>query len=410
MTLILPIALVLAWRHQITEEREAVRFCEQDLQGRVYYEGNAAIAKLQSSSDDLDSTGRSFNWTSIRQAPDPPTPGPQWLRDWIGDEPFRTPIAAEIGDVADKGYSSEYKDLTDADLARACRLRSLRFLRIHSTQITGAGLTSLEQLPSLEWLFIIGNFGRKQAVPTGNFGRKQADLTASDLAHLRRLPRLKHLAIEGKTLTGDALAELGKLERLESLNLEFATLPPSDLAWLRGMRSLRRLEGLTRLEPRDDDMQHLAPLESLESVDLTGTEITGDGLAHLGALRSLKRLSLGYCPIRDDDLSHLANHPQLEWLDLSGTQVAGPGLEHLRRLHRLKHLTFASFSAYAHAPDSVPLAAEAIPHLAALPALEVLYLDPERARKLGIGPVFEMASGRELRELLHGYYKVADAP
>lgn len=396
MILILLVALALAWSHQIIEEREAVRFCLENLQGRVYYEADIDYTNSYPTPpfDVIDPGEKFADRVAFGQGWNAPTPAPRWLRGWIGDEPFRTPIAAEIGGTS-ASYLSDYSIYsTDAGLARVCRLRSLRFLWVYSARVNGAGLAHLERLPSLERLYLIGSFGGDQI-----------ELDAGDLAHLRRLPRLKHLSISERRLTGGALAEIGKLERLESLDLEFTLLPEGGLALLSGLRSLRRLNGLSLLARRDDDLRHLAPLESLESVDLSDTSITGAALVHLGALRSLKRLAIASRAIRDGDLRHLAKCSRLEWLRLGGGEIVGPGLAVWREYRRSK------FGNFFRLPDPpVSLTAEAIPHLAAIPALEVLDLDLETTRKLEIGPALKMASGRELRESSPGHYGPADAP
>jgi hypothetical protein len=166
-------------------------------------------------------------------------------------------------------------------------------------RLTDEGLAQLSQLARLEVLDI------------ANCG----EITSAGLAHLKKLPHLKQLALPYST-TDAGLAPLEGLTELESLTISHYRADPITDA------GLARLKGLRRL-------RHLL-LNDLQTTDA--------GLANLCGLQELRILEFGRVPVGDAGLVHLGKLQNLQYLDIGASEVTDAGVDHLFGLKDLRIL------------------------------------------------------------------------
>jgi Leucine-rich repeat (LRR) protein len=187
------------------------------------------------------------------------------------------------------------------------------------------------------------------------------EITEGDISVLTRLPALKKLSIgNNATFAANAFAELGKLNKLTDLDLNLAKIGDDDIAAIKGMTSLRRLnlddtavtnaglqylKGFTELYSLDLDhthigdagLQYIVNLKSLRELSLTKTEVTNAGLADLKTMNELTVLELP-SGISDAGLKHLKHLKNLKRLSAFDSKFANPGMEDLAGLDHLENL------------------------------------------------------------------------
>jgi len=160
---------------------------------------------------------------------------PLWLRDWLGKDFFRSPLAIEVqGDQA--------KTITVDDLRRVLALQSLKRL----------GLDDAE------------------------------NLTDADFAVLNRNPCLERLFLKGTRISNRGLRELSGLTNLRYLSLARTKITDEGLAYLKSMPRLEMLE-LSDTDISDEGLKHLRGLARLQWVYVDGTKVTKKGVEELQA-------------------------------------------------------------------------------------------------------------------------------
>ncbi|MBP5232591.1 MAG: hypothetical protein J6333_04230, partial [Planctomycetes bacterium] len=205
------------------------------------------------------------------------------------------------------------------------------------------GLAPLASLAALEELTIAGK-----------------DFAPTDLAFLKPLARLRRLklrklelatlaplgAMTGlQELTIDhcpapaplALTPLSALTALESLTLNGGQFAPTDLAFLKPLTRLRRLnlDGINLTA----GLAPLARLPSLEALSLMWLHAPAPlAPAPLRALTGLKELTIGYSDVAPLDFSLLRPLAQLKRLDLDKTTDGQPSASDAEVLKRLDDL------------------------------------------------------------------------
>ena len=212
------------------------------------------------------------------------------------------------------------------------------------SKITDAGVAHLRNLPRLEALWLDGTcvtdvgLAHLKGLPTLKvLGLRGTGVTDAGLVHLEHLPQLRLLALGGSRITDAGLVHLRGLARLEELWLETTRVTDAGLVHLRGLTKLRGLilfgTGVT-----DAGLEHLQSLTQLEGLMLGGRPVTDAGLARLGSLTKLKSLWLDGTRVTDAGLVHLQAMKELKVLNLDGTRVTDAGLVYLQGLTRLEEL------------------------------------------------------------------------
>lgn len=193
-------------------------------------------------------------------------------------------------------------DKMDAIVGQLIRLFHLKALTL-GTGLTDAGLTQLKNMPSLQELTV---------------GPSQ--ITGKGIASLAELPSLKVLCLhQMKLASADEWASFGKLSSLQCLTLMHIRSQVTDahIAHLAGLQFLRELSiGAIIIRDRN----------AMYSMD-----VTDKGIGYISKLKSLERLSLRGVKITDEGLQQLSKIPTLQWLDLQGCKVTEQGLQRLKK-------------------------------------------------------------------------------
>jgi len=124
-------------------------------------------------------------------------------------------------------------------------------------------------------------------------------------------------------------------EQVYLVALNNANVTDSDMAHLRGLSQLEDLD-LGNTQIADAGLVNLEGLDRLERLDLFKTRVTDAGLEHLKSLNRLRVLRLDGTQITDAGLEQLEGLNRLQELRLSGTKVTDAGLEHLKKLDQLQ--------------------------------------------------------------------------
>ena len=217
------------------------------------------------------------------------------------------------------------------------------------------------------------------------------------LADLKRLPDLRFLHFEAKSLTSQATASFGDLRQLDTLWLEVDEAPASTVQTLAnavgGMRHLRALSlvfGTNRRVPVDATASHdllaaIGALPQLEYLRLADCVIAREDFALLNRLTNLKSLTLENISAASDEfppdpplLVDLPALPRLETLDFDNSEINDADLYYVAALPRLKTLDLSY---------NIRITAAGLEELARSKSLETLVIDenvnpPEALRKV----------------------------
>ena len=247
----------------------------------------------------------------------------------------------------------QYGDEVVRQLAALPNLESIRGI----SYLSAEGMKTLATFRNLKCLHVTLK-GRRQGYygPTGlshlaglssleELGISSGDtLSATDLASLEPLSRLRDLLIAGTDVTDRGLASIGKLKSLERLHLGSATR--SGLNQLNDLPNLRYLKVSAWKNPAvtnqaDELMLDLSGLKKMKDMNLSGLSLRDSDLAFLAHLPLLENLMIQPdSPLTGAFLRHLGELPELNrlWVsELSG--CTGEDLAHLNGLPKLRSLT-----------------------------------------------------------------------
>jgi hypothetical protein len=175
-------------------EREAVKAL-RDLGGEVRYDYEF-----------------NSNWSEVEN---PTPPGPEWLRELLGNDIFACAVSAHCG-----------PQTTDVDLRHLAAFGQLRALYLGETQITDEGMVHLRGLNKLEWLSL-----------------PNIKITDAGMIHIAELSKLIFLYVNGTHMTNAGLVNLAALSELRWLCVRDTqvtdsgkeeirkTLPNMTIAW-----------------------------------------------------------------------------------------------------------------------------------------------------------------------------------
>lgn len=133
------------------------------------------------------------------------------------------------------------------------------------------------------------------------------------IMHVRELPKLFQLFLDGTHITDAAMVPIGALS---------------------GLRNLR----LDRTQISDRGLQHLAGHVDMNLLSLNKTQITDAGVTHLAKMSRLDILGLGDTQVTDRAFDTIERMSQLRFLGLNGTQITDAGVERLATRTSLKQL------------------------------------------------------------------------
>ncbi len=189
-------------------------------------------------------------------------PGPEWLRQVIGDEYFFRVHSVSLRE------SEVNSEVMGATLAMIGRLNDLRSVDLSDLQITDAGMVHLRELNNLRWLFL-----------------DDTNVNDAKLEHVKRLIKLEWLHLDSTEITDAGLVNLKGLVGLIGLSLSYTQITFAG-------------------------MEHLYALTNLEEIHLYGTQITNEDA-------KIFQQALPNCEIRYTDENGL-------WIELLPTTSSHP--------------------------------------------------------------------------------------
>ncbi|HWB12505.1 MAG TPA: hypothetical protein VG826_24990 [Pirellulales bacterium] len=134
------------------------------------------------------------------------------------------------------------------------------------------------KIPLAGWLKSTAGHDWSASVVQIKLGRSQ--VTDEDLRSLENLPSLRFLWLFNTEVGDEGLSHLSSLTRLEELSLGETKITDAGLAHLAGLRKLRFLS-LYGTHITDAGLAHLHGLKSLVRIDLQRTGVTAAGVAEL---------------------------------------------------------------------------------------------------------------------------------
>ena len=276
-TLLLFLTVFCAWlgavSHRAHKQKEAISRLEQ-LRADIFFDHHVH-------------TGGYFD-------PRLPTPGPQWARDLLGDDYFRTPSYIRLKHVY----------LTEADVAALASLVELKRLDISFCNFSNVRVEPLARLQNLKYLWlhscVLGNTSLAPLAQLGNLEGLKLTRTEVDDARLpqvARLIRLRELELMDTLVTGASFGDLGRLSRLRDLWISGTSIDDQSLNTIASLPALKLLS-LVQTSVTDRGVASLENMRSLEYLRLNGKPIHGGAsmLGHLEGLVNLRALVLEITP------------------------------------------------------------------------------------------------------------------
>jgi Leucine-rich repeat (LRR) protein len=156
----------------------------------------------------------------------------------------------------------------------------------------------------------------------------EASISKTALDHLKALPNLKTLSLDGSGVADDStMTLLLDVPALESLSLEFVQISDDGLKTIAQHPSIKRLT----ISPTGGTGAGLAALADmrLEGLRLDSCQnMPGflQGLAELARCRTLQEIDLSYCSIGDEHLVLLKSWPQLRSLNIRNNGITDQGM------------------------------------------------------------------------------------
>ena len=213
--------------------------------------------------------------------------------------------------------------LTDAAFDTLEHLPALERLGIGSNvKFTAQAWPRLKNLRNLEELGIANS---------RYYDTKESSFTNQDLASLQELPLLSSLSLTGTAVTEDGLAVLARIPALRSLQLTWAPATIDEGA--AHLKKLPKLEHLafSGVRVTDRGVEHISELHTLKRLTFPDSSISDSALQYLGRLKNLDSLQLEGPGITDTGLQHLSPLKQLKHLELKSVGATPLGIQRLQQ-------------------------------------------------------------------------------
>jgi hypothetical protein len=237
--------------------------------------------------------------------PNAPPPGPEWLRNFLGEEYFQDVVYINLADrVASEG---------DADAKLIAALPKLEYLDMGFCSLTDQALHHLGGVRTLRVLHVDRN-----------------KLTDDGLRHLARATRLESIDISSiYGIRGPGLRHLTSLKALQELDLQYL---PLDCDWLKELVDMRLEKLMLSKTPLEDShLEHVGQITSLVILSIDRTNITGAGMAKLTKLSALQQLYVNEAAALDG-IEHLRRLPSLNYLGIETKDPDNPNKQILEQL------------------------------------------------------------------------------
>lgn len=230
-------------------------------------------------------------------------------------------------------------------------LKALTSLSIHRTALlSDAGLVHLRRFPKLTHLALVevGITDRGVAQIVRDLPklrlldlRNCAQVTNAGIEHLRGLAGLRVLRLGGHQINDQTLAIVGRMPSLVGLTVQEAVISDAGLPLLRDL-PLEELQLFRCYGISDEGLAHLAAFTKLRRLMLRDLAITGSGLAVVRHMPELTSLRLSETGVGDAAMGHLMGLAKLRRLELRQTRVSDAGMEAVGRLEALEYLDLSA--------------------------------------------------------------------
>ena len=222
-----------------------------------------------------------------------------WVADLLGDEHYDFLFAPVVL------ISALGEDFDDEWVARLCRCRSLRRVKLIDTSVSSAGIGLLADSPQLTAVTLRGR-----------------NVTDAHLAALSGLSGLVWLEASGANISDEGVRHVARLPALQKMRLTGTGITDYGASIIAGMPTLTGVS-LSMTGITDKGVAHLAQLPELTHLFLSGTAITDAALVHAATCHKLQDLFVDHTAVTDAGIRHLADLPGLEYVAAYHTQVTG---------------------------------------------------------------------------------------
>ncbi len=217
-----------------------------------------------------------YQWNELnRFDPNAKCPGPQWLRQLLGEK-----------------FLAEVNEVNLSDLQRPA---------------TNDVFAALDCLPHLKKLFL-----------------RRSNVDDNGLVHFKPMGDVLELGIDDTKVSDAGLQCLQAMSQLQVLTLDQTTVSDRGLMLIGRLTQLRVLS-LNGTRVDDNGLESLKGLTQLRELHLDETDVGDTGLVNLRGLTQLQILTLDKTRVSDAGLENLKGLIHLEELRLSGSHVSEAG-------------------------------------------------------------------------------------
>jgi peroxiredoxin/Leucine-rich repeat (LRR) protein len=236
-------------------------------------------------------------------------------------------------------------------------LTGLKRLDIGRIQLTGAGIQTVKEFKSLEYLQLPHGINDEDLTVIKGLNSleelwiQNSPITNKCLSCLSDLKSLRKLLLNNgrgdgnMEVTGSGLAYIKELP-LTYLKLYRLKLDESRLIHLAGLKQLEELD-VQRMPLRDEDLAVIGKLTKLKQLFFDSDTVSDGAMEYLAGLTALEDFS-PWISMTDDGLSHLINLEKLQRLQIKGN-ITEKGLSHLAKLKALRNLRIVSANDFSNA-------------------------------------------------------------
>ena len=263
----------------------------------------------------------------------------------ITDAAIKT-IAEAFPNLVNLDVSSNSR-LTDAAIREIAKLQQLETLGLLFCDFSEFGILNLTTLPKLRALDIranmrIGDSGMDALTmlpALRSLKHRSPAVSDGGLRALAAAERLDNLEIQDFSITGQSGEYIRQMEKLTSLIIfRCENFDSEGVLALKGLNLNRlTLRGLPIDDSAMEVFQELPTLRRLYLQELPS--VSDDGMSNIAVLKDLEILDIWEVPITDKTMESIAKLAALKTLMLRSTNVTDAGLEALLTMPELKSVT-----------------------------------------------------------------------
>ena len=167
-------------------------------------------------------------------------------------------------------------------------------------------------------------------------GSVVSDFNSATLPHLSRLTQLKALTFSDTEITPEIIETINKFKMLKHLELQGSSVSADNLLKLERLEKLSGLcvQDLRGISPVIAKIKN-APKHVLENLDMSNCRLTDSDLEQLAEIESLSTLRLSFNNFGERGLTALQRLPHLTYLSIEGCNVSPACLKKFKKLGSL---------------------------------------------------------------------------